>query len=90
MNESAKEWISKLMFAYEQLYLERYALESLLVGAKVPGWKPMYERLLRDTETKKHVHALFQPIADLLQREIDEEAEFEQLLLKLPRSGQIH
>ena len=89
MNESAKEWISKLMFAYEQLYLERYALESLLVGAKVPGWKPMYERLCAIRKRKNMFTLYFSqsPIycnAKLTRRRSSN------LLLKLPRSGQIH
>jgi len=69
----------------ERVYLERNVLETLLVGAKVPGWKPAYERLLNDPEFRADIHAKLQPLYDLTRREAGAQEALAELLRVLPR-----
>ena len=64
-----REQILKVLAACEQLMFERNVLESLLVGAKVPGWKPMYVRMLKDDSLRAPVRALFRPAFEQIERE---------------------
>jgi len=77
----------KLIQVCEQLYTERTLLESMMVGAKVPGWRAMFEKMKNDPEIRPQIHAQFQPLYDLVQREADADKALEELLRVLPRSG---
>jgi hypothetical protein len=74
----------------ERLQLERNALETLLVGAKVPGWKPAYERLSVDPEFRAGIHAKFQPLYDLTKREDQAQRALEELLRALPKPDKLN
>jgi len=80
----------KLIGACEQLYAERTLLESMMTGAKVPGWRAMFERMKNDPETRTHIHAQFQPLYDLVQREADADKALEELLRVLPKHGRMN
>jgi hypothetical protein len=79
-----------LIEACEKTYVERTILESLLVGSGVHGWREMYERLLADSETRRHIHASFQPLYDLAESESGAERALQELLRVLPKSGKVN
>jgi len=73
----------------EQLYVEKIALETLLIGANAPGWQKMRERLLsEETELRQRIHASFQPLYDLAKREAQAGRALQELLRVLPKPEQ--
>lgn len=87
MDAADRDLNLKLLRALEQMYFERSILESLLVGAKVPGWKAMYEQMLVDTSFREPVHELFRPAFEQVQREVSAEQAIRELLVALPQRG---
>lgn len=69
----------------ESLYAERTLLEALLKGAKVPGWKKMFDQLIADGETRKQIHQQFQPLYDLVKLESQASTALKELLRVLPK-----
>jgi hypothetical protein len=80
-----KELMMKLLAACERLFFERSVLESLLVGAQVPGWRPMHERLMKDDSCRAPVRALFRPAFEQAQREANWELAIEEFLSGIER-----
>jgi len=69
----------------ERILLERNAMETLLVGAKVPEWKLAYGRLSVDPEFRADMHAKFQPLYALAKREAGAQEALAELLRVLPK-----
>jgi len=72
----------------ERLYFERQLMEGLLIGARVPGWRSTYDRLLNEPAERRFVHEKFQPLYDLANREADADKALEELLRVLPKPEQ--
>lgn len=85
-----KSFTLRLLEACEQLYVERTLLESMMIGAKVPGWRAIYESLKNDNAAKAKVHEQFQPLYDLVQREADADKAIQELIRVLPKPGKVN
>jgi hypothetical protein len=82
-----KELTLQLIQACEQICLERTLLETMMEGAKVPGWKKMFESLKDDAAAKATIHEQFQPLYDVVQRESGADKALQELLRVLPKHG---
>jgi hypothetical protein len=87
MNADDRDLILKLLRALEQMCFERSILESLLVGAKVPGWRTTYEQMLADNSIRQPFHEQFRPAFEQLQREASAGQAIRELLRSLPKRG---
>jgi len=71
--------VVKLHHMYEQLYLERCVLESLLKESKVPEWEAKYTRAVNNPRLRAQNHTAFAGFALRLQHT----ANYEETLLEL-------
>ena len=85
-----KELAVRLVQACEQLYAERTLLQSMMIGAKVPGWKAMYEKLASDPKALAEVHRQFQPLYDSIEREADADKAILELLRVFPANKDVN
>lgn len=81
---SDKEMILKLLGACEKLFFERYVLQSLLMGAKVPGWQEMYDKLVADPLCRSTTRLIFEPAFEAIRTEMNWEQALEGFLRDLP------
>lgn len=80
----------RLTGACERLYAERTLLESMMMGAKVPGWKAMYDSLVNDPKMRAEVRRQFQPLYDSIEREADEGKAIQELLKVFPANKDVN
>jgi hypothetical protein len=85
-----KQLALRLTRACERLYTERTLLESMMIGAKVPGWKAMYESLVNDPKARAEIRRQFQPIYDSIEREADEDKVIQELLKVFPANKDVN
>ena len=85
-----KQLALRLTRACEKLYVERTLLESMMIGAKVPGWKTMYASLVSDPEIRARIRLQFQPIYDAIEREVDEDRAIQELLKVFPANKDVN
>jgi hypothetical protein len=80
----------KLIASCEQLYAERTLLEAMMEGAKVPGWKKVFEEMKNDPQSRGIIRQQFQPLYDVVQRESDAGKALEELLRVLPKHDKVN
>ena len=74
----------------ERTYRERTILESMMDGARVPGWRGMYLRLSNDQQMQDKIHAQFQLLYDLIKREGDVDKAILELIRVLPKPDKLN
>jgi hypothetical protein len=82
----SKDLMLRLVAACERFWLEKQALKSLLISAKVPGWEKMFERLIADEEIAETAHQHFRPVYERVEREADADKAIQELIRVLPKS----